>query len=214
MDWKKLVAAGALGLSLLSAPAIAQNNTGAKVSTKSFKVEPMITPGKEESHTFRLSGSYGKDGFSAYGFLDLFGPDTDKYYGEIHLRYNTAKKSGLQLEINDGTGLPAVFRFGYIWDVLKTKRFYLNVKALPLNVSKAEIEKNMQLGTFASADLGKGFYAENWTDFHVPYRGKRFVFTEFTLGRKINDHLSLQVQVPYNTNSPGWAARVGLRYKF
>ena len=218
MNWKKLVAGTALGISLLMPNATSAQNKQKEKPKVSLSLDSMTAPSFEEKQTFTLQGLYQKGKFSTYGFIDIFGPRTDKCYGELHLRENITKNSGLQFELNKGCGGPAVFRTGYIFDIPMPKslekRVYANAKVLPLNITPGDLLKEPQMGTYVKADLGKGFYAENWTDYTIPYRGKNYTLTKFTVGKKITKNIAVQGQAAYNVNSPGWAGLVGLRFTF
>lgn len=221
MNLKKIIAGTALGISLLMPHVASAQDKQDKQDEKpkiSLSLDAMTAPSFEEKQTFTLQGLYQKGRFSAYGFIDVFGPETNKCYGELHLRENVTKNSGMHFELNKGCGGPAVFRTGYVFDIplpkSLEKKVYANAKVLPLNITPGDLLKEMQIGTYVKADLGKGFYAENWTDYTIPYNSKDYVLTKFTVGKNLTPHIAIQGQAAYNVNSPGWAGLVGLRFKF
>ena len=221
MNLKKIITGAALGISLLMPHSAHAQNNKDKQNEKpkiSLSLDSMTAPGFEEKQTFELQGLYQKGRFSTFGFVDVFGPKTGKCYGELHLRENITKDSGLQFELNKGCGGPAVFRTGYIFDIhlpesLKS-RLYANVKVMPLNIAPGKLLRETQIGTYAKADLGKGFYADNWTDYTIPYNSENYVLTKFTVGKNLTKHIAVQGQAAYNVNSPGWAGLIGLRFNF
>lgn len=173
----------------------------------------MIAPKAKESKVLRFDGSYNKRGFSTFGFLDFLGKSFDSYYGELYLRQNPSRSTGVQFEINGGSGFGPVYRAGYIADMPMPESAYMNVKILPLNVTSNGISKQFQIGIFGSIRLPKGFYLEDWTDYTIEKGAKLSVLTEFTGGKHITKNFALQGQAAYNVGSPCCAFRAGGRYK-
>jgi hypothetical protein len=199
MKFRKILGTALLG-SFLAAPAAAGN----------IIAEAVAASRGQEQKTLRLSGLYGKGGFNAYGFVDRYGKE-ERNYGELHLRNNLTKNSGLQAEVNFGSGMAPVYRGGYIFTIPTPKWAYVTAKAMPVNVSSGDLKKEFQLGTFGSVSH-RGFYGENWTDYTLSKGGKPLLLTEFTTGKKIKGGLSVEGQAAYNVNSPKWSFRAGLRY--
>ena len=194
----------------------------AYAEAQSLKTEIMIAPKAEESHMIRISGSSNLKGLNASGFVDFFEKGTDNFYSELWMKHNIRGKFGLQGELNNGRytldkgerkNAPAVLRGGVIADVPVPKNCYMSLKLLPLTATSEGVQKSHQVGIYGEAKLPKGFYIENWTDYNFGANEKPSTLTEFTAGKQIRDNLSLQVQLPYNVNSPGWALRAGARYK-
>ena len=175
-----------------------------RAEAQSVSTESMaVAPNAKESKILRFDGSYNKRDFSAFGFLDFQGRNLDNYYGEIYLRQNIGRNTGLQFEINGGAGFGPVYRAGYIANMPMPKGAYMNVKILPLSIMNHQILGQYQVGLFGHADLPKGFYLEDWTDYTIEKDAKPSVLTEFTGGKNITKKLALQGQTAYNVGSSG-----------
>lgn len=186
---------------------------------QSLTAEAAKTARPDESHKLNLSGSYGP----ISGFIDSFGRDASGYYTEIYVRKNFAsvrgRDYGLQTELNKGSKAytPATQRAGGIIDIdpqdrnNPKDRVYLNMKFLPLTVTRAGIKKEVQLSMFGSINLPKDLYAEGWVDHN--FGVNPLTLGELTIGKMFDKKFGMEGQAAYNADSNGWVFRYGGRYK-
>ena len=205
------LAAAALGIYLIGSPAYAQQNSDLK---KSLVGDAVAANSGEENHLFRAEGYLMKGPRSLIGFIDNYGKRSKNYYTEVYARQDFAKRAGLQAELNDGSSVPMAFRAGAIFDVPSLpKNVYANVKVLPLNVGRNGAMQELQISTFASAELPKGFHVEHWADFNLWNTQAPRVIMEGTATKTIKGKWSAVARVSYKVNTEGLGFRAGIRYK-
>lgn len=204
------MAGALLGLALVTPTAYAQNNA----DKKSLMYDAAVANSKADNHVFRAEGFYVKGTGSFYGFLDGYGRKTDNYYTEVYGRRDVLKHAGMQFELNDGKDIPAMFRAGAIGDIPGLpKTVYANVKLLPLHVSGAGIRPELQIGTYVSADFGKGWHIEHWADFNLGNTQAPRVVTEATATKKIKGRWAVVIRAGYKVSTEGFSTRAGVRYQ-
>ena|SRR3989338_11082087 len=182
-------------------------------SAQTISTESLPSPETNKTKILRFDGFYNKRDFSAIGFLDFLGKDFERYYGELYLRQNLRRNSGVTAEINGGSGFGPVYRAGYIADIPTPKGAYANIKFLPLNATGDRFLPQFQVGLFGHAELPGNFYLEDWTDYTIEKGAKPSFLTEFTAGKDVTKNFALQGQAAYNVGFPGWLFRAGFRYK-
>ena len=184
-----------------------QSQTGPKI-TQEF----MVSSNPKERGMSRTIGVYERDGYEAFGLLDvaLRRAESPDYFLILSGHRKVGKGAELVFETVKAKGKPADFGIGMGYDFPLPDKYRFNVHALPLNMESGGIARRSELAMFGGAKLKKGYYVDGRMQLTFPY-GERTEYTgEIAAGKKLSDRFALQGT--FARNKRGSAVRADLKY--